>query len=276
VSSGRARTSQRRNQRSDLGARVLVAVPALTVALVLVYLGDWFFAAAMVALAWACLHELFTLLERTRPAKLAAFIGALGLVLAAHLGTVDTVMLVFVATVPLVFLLAVAMPDVPDLGPPIAVTMLGITWIGIAFAHATLLRDLPHGAAMVVHVLVATFVGDSGAYFGGRAFGRRKLAPRLSPNKTVEGLLIGIVTGTLAVLISGLWSDFLTNGQALVFGFAVALAAPVGDLFESAIKRGANVKDTGRMFGAHGGALDRLDAIMFTAVVGYWVWRALL
>ena len=262
--------------RSELGQRVLVAVPALIVTLVLVYLGEWFFAALIVVLGWACLHELFTLMARARPAKLAAFIGVLALVVAAHLGSVDTVMLVFVCLFPLAFFLAAAMPDVPDLGPPLAVTLFGVAWIGLAFAHAMLLRDLDHGAGIVVDVLVGTFVGDSGAYFGGKAFGRRKLAPGISPNKTVEGLLIGIVTGVAAVWAAGLYQDWLSHTDALLLGLAVALVAPIGDLFESAIKRGARVKDTGRMFGAHGGALDRLDAVMFTAVAGYWVWRALL
>jgi phosphatidate cytidylyltransferase len=260
----------------ELRARIVVAIPALAISLTVIAVGDWLFAALVVLLGWACLHELFMLLERTKPAKLAGFVGLLALVVAAHLGTIETVMLVLVLTVPLVFFVAAAMPNVPDLAPPIAVTMLGLTWIGLAFAHAMLLRDLPHGGAIIVDVMVGTFVGDSGAYFGGKAFGRRKLAPRLSPNKTVEGLVIGIVTGVAGVWFAGLYQDWLSGTDALILGLAVALLAPVGDLFESAIKRGSGVKDTGRMFGAHGGALDRLDALMFTAVAGYWVWRALL
>ncbi len=144
------------------------------------------------------------------------------------------------------------------------------------FAHAMLLRDLPHGDAIVVDVLVGTFIGDTGAYLGGRALGRRPLSPRLSPNKTVEGLAIGIVAGVAGVWFAGLYQDWLSGTDALILGLAVALVAPVGDLFESAVKRGAGTKDTGRLFGAHGGALDRLDAVIFSIVAGYWVWRALL
>jgi phosphatidate cytidylyltransferase len=261
---------------TELRQRIAVAVPALAIALTVIYVGEWLFAALVILLGWACLHELFALLERTKPAKLAGFAGLLALVIAAHLGTVETVMLVLVITVPVVFLVAAAMPAVPDLAPPVAVTMLGITWIGLAMAHAMLLRDLPHGGAIIVDVMVGTFVGDSGAYFGGKAFGRRRLAPQISPNKTVEGLLIGIVTGVAGVWFAGLYQDWLSGTDALLLGLAVALLAPIGDLFESAIKRGSGVKDTGRMFGAHGGALDRLDALMFTVVAGYWVWRALL
>jgi phosphatidate cytidylyltransferase len=158
----------------------------------------------------------------------------------------------------------------------IAVTILGLVWIGVALAHGVLLRGLPHGDGIIIDVLVGTFVGDTGAYLGGRTFGRAKLAPRISPNKTVEGLVIGIVTAVAAVWFAGLYQDWLSGTDALVLGLAVALAAPVGDLFESYLKRDAGMKDTGRLFGAHGGALDRLDAVLFTAVVGFYVWQGLM
>jgi len=154
------------------------------------------------------------------------------------------------------------------------VTVLGIYWIGLALAHAVLLRRLPHGQGIVIDVLVGTFLGDTGAYIGGRLFGTRALAPRLSPNKTVEGLGIGMLFAVLGVWFAGRYQDWLPGTHALVLGIAVALAAPAGDLFESFVKRDAGAKDTGRLFGAHGGALDRLDAVLFTAVAGYYVWSA--
>jgi phosphatidate cytidylyltransferase len=139
-----------------------------------------------------------------------------------------------------------------------------------------MLRGLPHGDGIVIDVLVGTFVGDSGAYFGGRLFGTRPLAPRISPSKTVEGLVLGFVAGTIGLWFAGLYQDWLSGRDALLLGLAVAAAAPLGDLFESYLKRDAGTKDTGRLFGAHGGALDRLDALLFTAVVGFYVWQAML
>ena len=88
------------------------------------------------------------------------------------------------------------------------------------------------------------------AYFGGRLYGRRPLAPRISPNKTVEGLVAGVLGGTLAFWFAGLYQDWLSGPDALLIGLAVALAAPVGDLFESLVKRDLAVKDTGSFFGA--------------------------
>jgi phosphatidate cytidylyltransferase len=101
-------------------------------------------------------------------------------------------------------------------------------------------------------------------------WGRRKLAPDISPNKTVEGLIAGIVGATAAFWFAGLYQDWLSGWDALAIGFLVALAAPLGDLVESAVKRDLDVKDSGRAFGAHGGALDRLDAVFFTIVVGFY------
>ena len=156
-----------------------------------------------------------------------------------------------------------------------ATTLFGIYWVGFALAHAVLLRELPHGNAIVIDVLVGTFVGDTGAYLGGRAFGRRPLAPRISPNKTVEGLVVGMLAAVAAVVFAGLYQNWLPTTDALLLGLGVAIAAPIGDLFESFVKRDVGTKDTGRAFGAHGGALDRVDAALFAAVVGYYVWYAL-
>jgi phosphatidate cytidylyltransferase len=260
---------------SDLGGRLLAAIPAVVFAIVIIAQGGWVFTAGLFVLGAVCLAELFRMFAFANPVPLAAFLGLAGLLVAATLGTLDTVVLAFVATIPVVFLIGAV--QVRRAGAPgTAVTVLGLAWIGLALAHAVLLRDLPHGGGIIVDVAVGTFVGDTAAYFVGRAFGRRRLAPVISPNKSVEGLLGGIVIGTLAVWFAGLYQDWLSGTDALVLGAAVCLAGPVGDLFESYLKRDAGTKDTGRLFGAHGGALDRLDAILFTAVVGYWVWRALL
>jgi phosphatidate cytidylyltransferase len=259
---------------SDLGARIVVAVPALAVALTMVALGGTVFAVGVGVLGLICLHELFSMFERARPARLAGFVGFAGLLVAAALGDRETILLAFLACIPLVFLVAVNQAGGGG-APAISVTLLGLAWVGLALAHAVLLRDLPHGGGLVFAVLLGTFVGDTGAYLGGRAFGRRPLAPTISPNKTIEGLAIGVVLATAAVWWAGLSQEWFGGTKGAIMGISIALAAPLGDLFESYLKRDANTKDTGTLFGAHGGALDRLDAILFTAVVGFYVWLAL-
>jgi phosphatidate cytidylyltransferase len=273
-----ARAARRREPRSDardLGPRILVAIPALAFAGVIVGFGGWVFAAGLFVLGAICLHELYGMFAFTNPSRLAGFIGLAGLIVAAEAGGRDTVLLAFVMCVPLVFLLCIAQAKHSG-APGVSVTLLGLTWIGLAVAHAVMLRDLPHGDKIIIVVLVGTFLGDTGAYLGGRMFGTRRLAPRISPNKTIEGLAFGLVFAVASVWFSGLYADWLSGVDALILGAAVAVAAPLGDLFESYLKRDAGTKDTGRLFGPHGGALDRLDAVLFTVVVGFYVWQAML
>lgn len=278
----RGRSAERRSTRpprgtSDLGARILVAIPAIGFAIAIVAFGGPVFAAGVFALGVMAMHELYDLARRVQPVDIAGFLGLAALLLAALYGGREEVLLVLVATVPLVFFLTLLRPRRENASWAIAVTVLGIVWIGLGLAHAVLLRDLPHGGGLVLDVLIGTFVGDTAAYFGGRMWGRRTLAPLISPNKTLEGLIAGIGGGTLAFWLFAIaYQDWFAGPDALVIGFAVALAAPIGDLFESLIKRDLEAKDTGRFFGAHGGVLDRLDAALFTAVVGYYASLAVL
>jgi phosphatidate cytidylyltransferase len=272
--SRRERRPRERRGGSELGARIAVAIPAVAFAVTIISLGGIWFALAAIVLAILCLGELFDLYAEVEPVRLAGFLGVAGLGLAAYFGDDFHVLLVAMAVFPVLFGVTLAQRQAGTLG--MAITIFGVAWIGLSFAHGILLRELPHGSAILIDVLVGTFVGDTGAYLGGRWFGQRKLAPSVSPNKTVEGLAIGMFTAVLATWLAGTYQDWLSGSDAILLGLGVAIAAPLGDLFESFVKRDAGTKDTGRLFGAHGGALDRLDAVMFTVVVGYYIWLALL
>ena len=269
----RDRSSERRGGGSEIGARIVVAIPAIAFAITIIALGGIWFAIGLLALAIVCLGELFDLYAGVEPVRLAGFIGLTAVIVAAYAGDDLHVLLAFVAFFPVLFAVTLAQRRAGTLG--MALTAFGVAWIGLALAHGVLLRELPHGGGIIVDILVGTFVGDTGAYLGGRWFGRRPLA-RVSPNKTVEGLLIGIGTAVLATWLAGTYQDWLSGSEALLLGLGVALAAPAGDLFESFVKREAGAKDSGRLFGAHGGALDRLDAVMFAAVAGYYIWLAII
>ena len=122
-----------------------------------------------------------------------------------------------------------------------------------------------HGLYLLIWVFIVTWSTDIGAYFAGRSFGKRKLAPSISPNKTVEGLYGGIAAATL---LGGVWAMAMGLGIALLFLAPVlALAAQAGDLFESGMKRRAGLKDSGAWLPGHGGALDRLDGLVPVAVL---------
>ena len=249
-----------------------MAIPAAIVAIAFVDIGGLVFALFLVAVALVCLHELYGMLARWRPAAAAGFAATAGMVLAAHFGTERTVLEVAVAALPVAFLAVLA--ATPGGTPTVSVagTLLGVYWIGFAFAHAELLRGVDHGNAVLIDVMIGTFLADTGAYLGGRLFGRRLLAPGISPNKTVEGLLCGVLVAIVTLFVAGLYETWMTQGDSLLLGLAVAILGPLGDLFESLVKRDAGVKDSGRLFGAHGGGLDRLDALIFTVVAGYYVW----
>jgi len=270
-----SRRPRERRGRSDLGARVLVAIPAIAFAIFIVGEGGLVFAVGLFLLGVVALHELYSLMRRVHPVDVAGFVVLAGLLGAALYGEKRQVIMVLAASFLVVFYFAFFRPHRENVSWAIAATLFGVFWIGIAMVHAIFLRELPHGDGLLIDVLVGTFVGDSVAYFGGRIYGRRPLAPAISPNKTVEGLLCGIVGGTLAFWFAGLYQDWLTGADAVLIGLVVAVAAPLGDLFESLIKRDLEVKDTGRFFGVHGGVLDRLDAVLFSVVAGYYAAVAL-
>jgi phosphatidate cytidylyltransferase len=266
----------RRNQGSDLGARVLAAIPAIAFAIFIVAEGGTIFAAGIALLGVMACAELFKMMRRPGPPIVAGYLLVIALVFAARFGDREQVLLLLVISVPVVFLFTLGRPTLENSSWAMAVVVMGVIWIGLAVAHAMLLRKLPHGGGLVLDTLIGTFLGDTGAYFAGRSFGSRPLSPRISPNKTVEGLLGGIVVGTFAFWFAGTYQDWLNGVDALIIGASVAVAAPIGDLFESMIKRDNKVKDTGTVFGAHGGVLDRLDAVFFTVVTAYWVALAVL
>jgi phosphatidate cytidylyltransferase len=261
-------------RRSDLLARTLVAVPGAVLAIVFVDIGGIGWTLLIAILACACLSELYPMLSDWRPVPIVGFAVVIGMCLAARYGTLADVLGTAMSAIPLVFLAILSRGQSAGATLTAASTLLGIYWIGLGLAHAVLLRQAVHGNGILIDVMLGTFLGDTAAYLGGRLFGRHPLAPTISPKKTIEGLGCGALVAILAVVCAGLYQPWLPHGTALLLGIAVAVLGPFGDLFESLIKRDAGAKDTGRIFGAHGGALDRLDAIIFTVVVAYYIWTS--
>jgi phosphatidate cytidylyltransferase len=262
----------RRRRGGETARRVLVAIPWIVFAIAITVAGGLTFAIAVTALGWIGLREYFVMTARYRPIQLAAYAALAGMVMAAHFGTAFNVVLVLSASFLLLFAFGADRGHRDGITVSMGVTLLGVIWIGLALVHAVLLRDLPHhGGALLIDVLVGTFVTDTAAYATGRMFGQHRFAPELSPNKTVEGLIGGFLIGTMGLWFAGLYQDWLSGVDALILGAAVSALAPVGDLFESMLKRDLGRKDTGTIFGPHGGLLDRLDAVFFTVVVGYYL-----
>ena len=256
----------------ETAKRIIVALPWIVFAIAITVAGGIVFAAAMIGLGVVAFGEYAGMTSRYRPLVIPAYVSVAALVVAAHFGTAFNVLCVLAATFPLLFAFAARAGQREGATVSLGVTLLGVLWIGVPLAHAVFLRGLPdHGAALLIDVLVGTFVADTAAYATGRMFGSHKIAPNLSPNKTVEGLIGGFLIGTMGFWFAGLYQDWLSGVDALLIGAAVAAVAPIGDLFESMLKRDLGTKDTGALFGPHGGLLDRLDAALFTIVVGYYL-----
>lgn len=152
----------------------------------------------------------------------------------------------------------------------LAATFFTPLYAGWLLSHIILLRHLPAGLHFVILLFVATWSTDTFAYFVGINLGRHKLAPVLSPNKSIEGSLGGLTGSVLVSLIIGLIGGQLPVMQYIVLGLLIGITGQVGDIFESALKRLAGVKDSGRLIPGHGGILDRFDSLYLTAPVVYY------
>jgi phosphatidate cytidylyltransferase len=258
--------------------RVVTGLGMAAVALLCLNAGTAATTVLATAIVVICTFELYSALH-TRGFRPAAVIGLLGAVTIVPLAyNRAEFAFPFVFALVTIFTLLWFVFEVVHTRPMVnvSVTIGGFMYTGGLGAFAGLLLTSANGVGLVLGVAIPVIAYDVVGYFVGSQFGKSRLAPAISPNKTVEGLVIGVAVGVLAVWFSGLYADWLTGVQALILGAAVAVGAPLGDLFESYLKRDAGTKDTGRLFGPHGGALDRLDAVLFTVVAGFYVWQAML
>ena len=253
--------------------RIVQALPLIAFAALIVGYGGAVFMVGVLVLGILALNELYRMMGRARPVNLAGFLTLIALCVVALYGEREDIVLVLVIAFPVTYFLAVLRPRRENVAWGISATFMGVLWIGLALVHAILLREMDHGGALMLDVLIGTFISDTAAYFGGRAWGRRPIAPRISPNKTLEGLLAGIAGGTFAFWLFGFayHHDFFNGTDRLLIGLSVALAAPIGDLFESMLKRDLGVKDASNVFGSHGGVLDRLDGALFAIPAAFYM-----
>lgn len=251
----------------------VIAVPILF--LLVVYASHLVFALFVTAVSLVGILEYNRLVfvAPSMPERLQTILFALLLPLAAHFGDSHT-MLGIVAIGVLVslvgYVLTKARGGTFDLSSPARV-LLGILYIPFLLSHIILLRQGEKGIYWVFFIIVIAFAGDVAAFYIGRTFGRRKLAPLVSPGKTVEGIY-GLVAGS--VLGCVLYQHFVFSqvpaAHAVMMGFTGSLIGQTGDLFESTIKRSSGVKDSGAILPGHGGILDRIDCLLFIIPFVYY------
>lgn len=198
----------------------------------------------------------------------------LGLLLAYGIYRGEGLLLLSISTFIVLFLLIFFLAYAQDLTsviPGFAKLLMGIFYIGLLFPHFTLIRGMPLGKQWVFFVLVVTFMGDTVAYYGGSYFGRHKLYPKVSPGKTIEGSLTGFI-GNIggALIFRKYFLNHIGIYHCLILAIGLGIMGQLGDLCESMIKRSAGVKDSGSLLPGHGGILDRIDSILFSAPFLYY------
>lgn len=238
----------------------------------LLWLGGWWLFVLLAFAALIALHEFYGMTRNLQPLVLAGYLGALLALLGAQIGGLTWMLGGFMATLALAFLLKGLAETKQPTTVSVGTTILGVGWIGLGLGHLILLRDIPaHARLAALTVVLAVFASDTAAYFTGRLLGRHKLAPLTSPGKTWEGFVGGTVVAILVPFFALYRQHFLSVSHSILLGAVIAVAAPLGDLFESGIKRDMRVKDTGRLLAGHGGMLDRIDAQLFAVVASFYL-----
>jgi phosphatidate cytidylyltransferase len=264
----------RRSRMTGMASRLLVTALLLPLVIGVVYLGGWWLFGLALLGGLIALHELYAMAKQLRPLVLGGYVGFALTLLGLELGGLQWMLGGLLLTLFLVFVLYGLSDIRTSATASFGVTLLGVVWIGAGLGLPLLVRDIPeHGFWAVIAILFTVFASDTVAFFVGRAIGRFKMAPAISPAKTWEGLIGGLVAAMAAsfLILYKDRDDFLSIPETLLFGTAVALAGVFGDLFESAVKRDLGVKDSGRLLGGHGGMLDRIDALLWAGPAAYFV-----
>jgi phosphatidate cytidylyltransferase len=284
---------------SDLRARILTASILIPLVLWLIAQGGLLYLAAVIGFILLGMREFYALIAEKGAHPLANWGYAAGaaLPIVAYVGNEYHVTLLMTAVLLGVMVNQLRRPKIEEALASISGTFFGVFYVGWLFSHTIVLRNFhavveskygeaaaamhapESGAYYMVFAATCLVACDAGAYFAGRQFGRRKLAPKISPGKSVEGAIGGVLVGTLfgplvRAVFEILWPDLTTGfgwGAALLFGFLLSVVGMIGDLVESLLKRDAEVKDAGAMLPGMGGILDRLDSPLLGIPLMYYL-----
>ena len=284
---------------SNLALRWLTAAILIPPVVWVCKLGGLAYVALVIGFAVAAVNEFYNLIsfKGARPHRLLGTAAVALLPVIVYVGDLFYATSLMTAVLLALMILQLAQREIHEAIASVSATFFGVFYVGWLLAHAVSVRfisedlvrrygdlaavdiDPAIGFFYIMLCLAAVYGCDTGAYFVGRAYGRRKLAPANSPNKTLEGALGGLVAGALcavgakAVLdyLPGNLSHDLSYAAAVTFGLLIAIAAIAGDLVESLLKRDADVKDAGSLLPGGGGVLDRVDSALLAIPVTYYL-----
>ena len=262
--------------------RVITAAVGVPLVMLAIWFGGAWFSLLIAAAALAGTYEFYHIasFDRKEPLLYLGLLWSLALVLNPHYRNLDVLPLVITAAILISLICLLFRPSREKAFHNWAWMIVGALYVGWMLSYWLSLRGLADGRNWVYLAMLATFANDTGAYFIGRASGKHKLAPKISPAKTWEGAIGGLVSAILAAIVIAtvlklislkLRAPFVFEyWQIVLLGFLVSLFAQLGDLVESLLKRNMGVKESGNLLPGHGGILDRFDSLIFVGAVLYY------
>ena len=269
---------------TETQTRLLTAAVIGPISLGMLIVGGWVWALYAAAIGSICVLEFFSIMQAKghQPMQGVAVAVIVGLLAVAEFAGIELAAGMLTAGILALLIHQLTAKGGGSAITNISVTLAGVMYVGWLLSHGVYLRHLqgPSGEDLglfaVFYVLATTFLNDTGAYFAGRAFGRHKVAPSISPKKSWEGLIGGIVTAGLAAVVIKFVTELFFHPVPYgyialgVLGMGCGLVGFFGDLVESLLKRDADVKDSGSLLPGHGGMLDRIDGLLFTLPFAYY------
>lgn len=256
-----------------LRRRILTGVVGIPFLIAIIWFGEPWFTLLIAVMAVFGIWEFYKLanLSKVQPIIYFGMVWALLLVLSPHCPSRYAIP-VLISSAIVISLIWLLFRSSKEQGfSNWAWTMAGILYVGWMLSYWVALRDIEAGKELVFWAMFTTFANDTSAFFIGRALGRHRLAPSISPGKTWEGAIGGILASIVASLILSVIFHLPFNyWQIALLGLVIAIFAQLGDLVESLLKRNTGVKDAGKLVPGHGGILDRIDSLIFTGVIVYY------
>lgn len=266
-------TPPARTRQFDLRRLYTAAALIPAVYVIIAHLAPWALTLLLIAVGSIALVEFYQLCFQSRFNRLAVGVGIAVFILVVardHL-SLGLVNLLAASALVVSIVVSVVSGRTDRRWKDILIILFGVLYVGFSLSTVVSTRSLPAGEFLVLFLAVVTWASDTGAYYAGILWGKHPLLPSVSPKKTVEGVFGGLALATGAALLAQWWfASQLSLSDALILGVLLTGAGLLGDLFESAIKRQTGVKDSGGILPGHGGMLDRLDSLLFTAPTFYY------
>ena len=259
--------------------RIISSIVSLPILLAIIYFGTPFHFFLLLEFAiFIGLYEFYRMIEKRGLGcyKWAGII--LGILLSAAIFKGAYINLVIASSVIILFIIRIFEGNTSDnTFSYVSNTIFGIVYVSFLMSYLGVIRASgDNGRELIFFVLLITWMGDTTAYYGGKGFGKHKLAPAISPKKTVEGAIIGLIGSIVGAIIAKSWFLDISILNAIAAGILIGVFGQFGDLSESIIKRNLQVKDSGGIIPGHGGILDRVDSLLFSAPVFYYYYSFII